>query len=78
MSKKRFVEFYLTAMLKAATGGRVRAYYIYYDMTHQEIMKLEHEHDHGGGLVEVPITGLGLVQIAAVATEKVREVFHET
>lgn len=77
MSKKRFVEFYLTAMLKAATGGRIRAYYIYYDMTHQEIMKLEHEHDHGGGLVEVPITGLGLVQIAAAAIEKVHEVFHE-
>lgn len=78
MSKKRFVEFYLTAMLKAATGGRVRAYYIYYDMTHQEIMKLEYEHDHGGGLVEVPVTNLNLVEIAAAATEKVGEVFHET
>lgn len=78
MSKKRFVEFYLTVMLKAATGGKVRAYYIYYDMTRQEIMKLEYEHDHGGGLIEVPITGMGLVQIAAAAIEKVCEVFHET
>ena len=31
MSKKRFVEFYLTAVLKAATNDRVRAYYIYHD-----------------------------------------------
>ena len=41
-------------------------------------MKLERKHAHGGGLVEVPITGLGLMQIAAVALDKVREVFHET
>ena len=78
MSKKCFVEFYLTAVLKAATNDRVRAYYIYHDPTRQEVMKLERKHAHGGGLVEVPITGLGLMQIAAVALDKVREVFHET
>lgn len=77
MSKKRFVEFYLTAMLKAATDSRVRAYYIYYDLTRQEIMKLEHEHARGGNLVEVPVTGLSLVEIAAAAIETVKEVFHE-
>lgn len=34
MSKKRFVEFYLSAMLKAATNGRVtRVAYLYYDLS---------------------------------------------
>ena len=44
MSKKRFVEFYLSAMLKAATNGRVtRVAYLYYDLTHTEVVRVEYE-----------------------------------
>lgn len=53
MSKKRFVEFYLSAMMKAATGGQVqRVAYLYYDLQHVEVVRIEYEHAHGGGCVK--------------------------
>lgn len=61
MSKKRFVEFYLAAMMKAASGGRViRLVYIYYDMTRKEAVKVYRE----DGPVEIDVTGLELMEIA--------------
>lgn len=61
MTKKRFVEFYLTAMMRAATGGRViRLGYLYYDMTRKEAVKVYRE----DGPLEIDVTGLGLVEIA--------------
>lgn len=41
MSKKRFVEFYLPAMMKAATAGYVhRLGYIYDNMTRKEAVQV--------------------------------------
>lgn len=61
MSKKRFVEFYLTAMIRAAIGGQViRLGYLYYDMTRKEAVKVYRE----DGTLEIDVTGLGLVEIA--------------
>lgn len=73
MSKKRFVEFYLSAMLKAATSGRVtRVAYLYYDLTHTEVVRVEYEHDHGGGVNELPVTGLSLLGIAAAVIDRLK------
>lgn len=73
MSKKRFVEFYLSAMLKAATNGRVtRVAYLYYDLTHAEVVRVEHEYDQGGGVYELPVTGLSLLEIAAAVIDRLK------
>lgn len=61
MTKKRFVEFYLTAMIRAATGGQViRLGYLYYDMTYKEAVKVYRE----DGPLEIDVTGKDLVEIA--------------
>lgn len=61
MTKKRFVEFYLSAMIKAAAAGYVhRLGYLYYDMTHKEAVKVYRE----DGPLEIDVTGLKLVGIA--------------
>ena len=74
MSKKRFVEFYLSAMLKAATNGRVtRAAYLYYDMTRMEVVRVEYENDYGGGVKEVEVTGLSRLGTAAEVIGRVKE-----
>lgn len=73
MSKKRFVEFYLSAMLKAATNGRVtRVAYLYYDLTHLEVVRVEFEYDQGGGVYEFPVNGLSLLGIAAAVIDRVK------
>lgn len=67
MSKKRFVEFYLSTMMKAATAGYVhRLGYIYYDMTRKEAVKVYRE----DGPVEIDVTGLELVGIAKAVIEQ--------
>ena len=61
MSKKRFVEFYLSAMMKAATVGYIhRLGYIYYDRTRKEAVTVYRE----DGPLEIDVTGLELVGIA--------------
>lgn len=61
MSKKRFIEFYLSAMMKAATVGYIhRLGYIYYDVAHKEAVKVYRE----DGPVEIDVTGLELMEIA--------------
>ena len=78
MSKKRFVEFYLSAMLKAATNGRVtRVAYLYYDLTHTEVVRVEYEHDHGGGVNELPVTGLSLLERAQAMASIAHPSFRE-
>ena len=66
MSKKRFVEFYLAAMIKAASGGQVtRLAYTYFDLAHSEIVRVDYETYTGGGAVEFPVNDMGLLEIAA-------------
>lgn len=72
MSKKRFVEFYLTAMLKAATDGRVRLSYAYFDLAHKEIVQIEYGCNNEVASYEVPVTELGLLEIATVIIDKIR------
>ena len=75
MSKKRFVEFYLAAMMKAASGGRVtRLAYTYFDLAHAEIVRVDYETSTGGGAVEFPVNGMGLLEIAAeIAAETINQ-----
>lgn len=78
MSKKRFVEFYLSAMMKAATGGRVcRVAYLYYDPKRTEVVRVEYEHAHGGGVREIPVTDLNLLGIAGAVIESLKGVHLE-
>lgn len=61
MSKKRFVEFYLPAMMKAATAGYVhRLGYIYDNMTRKEAVQVYRE----DGPMEIAVTGKDLPEIA--------------
>ena len=61
MSKKRFVEFYLSAMMKAAAEGRIiRLSYLYCDMTRKEAVKVYRE----DGPVELDVTGKDLAEIS--------------
>ena len=78
MSKKRFVEFYLSAMMKAATGGRVqRVAYLYYDLQRVEVVRIEYEHAYGGGVREIPVTDLNLLGIAGAVIDSVKGVSLE-
>ena len=66
MSKKRFVEFYLAAMMKAATDGRViRLAYTYNPATKgmaaQELVVVT---VNTGGVVPTDVAGLELMEIA--------------
>lgn len=73
MSKKRFVEFYLAAMMKAASGGRVtRLAYTYFDLAHAEIVQVDYETSTGGGAVEFPVNDMGLLEIAAETINQTR------
>jgi len=73
MSKKRFVEFYLAAMIKAASGGQVtRLAYTYFDLAHSEIVRVDYETSTGGGAVEFPVNDLGLLEIAAETIDQTR------
>lgn len=70
MSKKRFVEFYLSTMMKAATAGYIHLLgYLYYDTTRKEAVKVYRE----DGPLEIDVTGLGLVEIAAQVINAARE-----
>lgn len=61
MTKKRFVEFYLSIMVNRATAGYVhRLGYLYYDMTRKEAVKVYRE----DGPLEIDVTGKDLVGIA--------------
>ncbi len=61
MSKKRFVEFYLAAMLKAATDGFViRLIYECQDGTQKELVHIYTE----TGPQHITVTGDGLLAIA--------------
>lgn len=69
MSKKRFVEFYLTACLKAATAGNVtRLGYIYYDMQHNESVVIQFAN---GYTKEIPVTGNSLTAISQAVLDAV-------
>ena len=71
VSKKRFVEFYLAAMLKQASEGRVtRLTYTYFDLAHSEIVRVDYE--TGTGAVEFPVNNMGLLEIAAEVIEQTR------
>ena len=73
MSKKRFVEFYLAAMMKAASGRRVtRLAYTYFDLAHAEIVRVDYETSTGGGAVEFPVNDMGLLEIAAETINQTR------
>ena len=74
MSKKRFVEFYLAAMMKAATNGRVtRLAYTYFDLAHAEIVRVEYETGNGTvGAREFPVNDKGLLEIAAEVIDQTR------
>ena len=73
MSKKRFVEFYLAAMLKHASNGRVtRLTYTYYDLKHSEIVRVDYTTATGGGAREFPINDMGLLEIAAEVIDQTR------
>ncbi|MDE6935673.1 MAG: hypothetical protein K2P26_08690 [Oscillospiraceae bacterium] len=73
MSKKRFVEFYLAAMMKAASGGQVtRLAYTYFDLAHSEIVRVDYETSTGGGAVEFPVNDMGLLKIAAETINQTR------
>ena len=74
MSKKRFVEFYLAAMMKAATNGRVtRLTYTYFDLAHSEIVRVDYETGTGPvGAVEFPVNDMGLLEIAAEVIDQTR------
>lgn len=74
MSKKRFVEFYLAAMMKAATNGRVtRLTYTYFDLAHSEIVRVEYETGSGPvGAREFPVNDKGLLEIAAEVIDQTR------
>lgn len=66
MTKKRFVEFYLSAMMKAATADYVhRLGYLYYDMTRKEAVKVYSEN----GPLEIDVTSKDLVGIAKAVLE---------
>lgn len=73
MSKKRFVEFYLAAMLKHATDGQVtRLTYTYFGLAHSEIVRVDYETGTGGGAVEFPVNNMGLLEIAAEVIDQTR------
>lgn len=73
MSKKRVVEFYLSAMMKAATGGQVtRLAYIYYDLKHTEVVQLDYTSGTGGVVVEFSVNDMGLLEIAAEVISQTR------
>ncbi len=73
MSKKRFVEFYLAAMMKAATGGKViRLTYAYFDLAHLEIVRLEYETSTGSGVREIPVNDKDPLEIAAEVIDQIR------
>lgn len=72
MSKKRFVEFYLTAMLKAATNSRVRLTYAYFDLAHKEIVQIEYERNNEVTSYEISVSEMDLLEIATMVIEKVR------
>lgn len=71
MSKKRFVEFYLAAMMKAATDGRViRLAYTYNPATKgmaaQELVAVTFS---TGSVVPTDVNGKDLLQIAKAVLE---------
>ena len=73
MSKQRFMEFYLKALLRAVTGDPdLQASYAYYDLAHTEIMRIAWRGDHGGGVREIPVTGCSLLEITEKAIEQVK------
>ena len=43
-----------------------------YDLTHTEVVRVEYEHDHGGGVNELPVTGLSLLGIAAAVIDRLK------
>ena len=73
MSKKRFVEFYLSAMMKAATDGRVsRLTYEYTEgkrMAAKEYVSIALEERSS---VPVPVTDCDLLGIALEVVKAVR------
>lgn len=68
MSKKRFVEFYLKAMLKAATAGGVTDL-LYDDSGKFELVRVFRD---GEERQKVNVTGDSLLAIAADVIEAVR------
>lgn len=74
MSKKRFVEFYLAAMMKAATNNRVtRLLFTYTGNPEAERVRVEYEHDRGYGAEEFSVTGESLLGIAAAVLDHARK-----
>jgi hypothetical protein len=73
MSKERFVGFYLSAMIKAATGGRVSKLTYQYangkKLEAKEFVTIEFE---GRSCVPVPVTNLDLLGIALEVVKAVQ------
>lgn len=69
MTKKRFVEFYLSIMVNRATAGYVhRLGYLYYDLTRKEAVKVYRE----DGPLEIDVTGKDLVGIAKAVIDTIK------
>ena len=68
------LEFYLAAMLKHASDGRVtRLTYTYFDLAHSEIVRVDYETGTGPvGAVEFPVNDMGLLEIAAEVIDQTR------
>lgn len=74
MTKKRFVEFYLKAMLQAAIKGRVTHLVCTYTMHgHIEMVRVELSRTDGESVREFPVTDLSLLDTATAVISHVRE-----
>lgn len=51
--------------------------YLYYDLQHVEVVRIEYEHAHGGGVREIPVTDLNLLGIAGAVIDGVKGVSLE-
>lgn len=74
MTKKRFVEFYLKAMLQAAIKGRVTHLACTYTMHGSiELVRVELHFTSGRAACEFPVTDLSLLDTAVTTIGHVRE-----
>lgn len=74
MTKKRFVELYLKAMLQTATKDQVtRLVCTYTTQGHIELVRVELHCTSGRAACEFPVTDLSLLDTAVTAISHVRE-----
>lgn len=74
MNKKRFVEFYLAAMLKAATGGKVTKLVYQYEKGGKRLLAREYImiEAEGGSRTPVTVTDYDLLAIALEVVKAVQ------